>query len=163
MKSHEYKVTICWTGNNGSGTSSYADYSRNHNIVVSGKPSLPASSDTIFRGDGTRHNPEDMLVASLSSCHMLWYLHLCADAGVIVTSYSDEAVGVLSLRDNEPSSFSEVLLRPNVTVKEPEMIDRAMELHAEAHAKCFIANSCNFPVRHEATCSVKQLEEAELG
>ncbi|MGE3799478.1 MAG: OsmC family protein [Candidatus Kapaibacterium sp.] len=159
MRNHEYNVTINWTGNNGSGTSDYTSYSRDHEVLIPGKPPLPASSDVIFRGDGRRHNPEDMLVASLSSCHMLWYLHLCADAGVIVTSYSDEAVGVLSLRDNEPSSFSEVLLRPNVTVREPEMIDRALELHAEAHKKCFIANSCNFPVRHEATCTSIEIEE----
>ena len=161
MSDHQYNVTIRWTGNNGSGTSDYTSYSRNHDVVISGKPVLSASSDTIFRGEGSRHNPEDMLVASLSSCHMLWYLHLCADAGVIVTDYSDDATGTLQLSQEEPGRFTQVMLRPNVRVKEPEMIPLAQSLHDEAHGKCFIANSCNFPVLHQPICTSDEPEEKE--
>lgn len=154
MKNHHYKVTLNWTGNEGTGTSGYGSYSRKHEVKVEGKPVLAASADTPFRGDADRYNPEEMLVASLSSCHMLWYLHLCADAGVIVTHYADQASGILQLEQNGSGRFTEVTLRPVVTVKEAGMLDKAQSLHKAAHQMCFIANSCNFPVWHEVECEV---------
>ena len=155
MKTHEYKVEINWTGNNGSGTSEYKTYSRNHDILVTGKPVLQASSDTIFNGDGSRHNPEDLFVASIAQCHMLWYLHLCADHKVIVTAYKDNALGILDL-GHEPTKFTAVVLNPEVTVQDASMIEKAQNLHELAHEKCFIANSCNFPVTHQASCQSNQ-------
>ncbi len=150
---HNYSVTITWTGNRGQGTTGYRDYDRNHTLSIQNKPDILCSSDTAFRGDATRHNPEDMLVAALSSCHMLWYLHLCADAGVIVTNYVDNATGILQESPNG-GHFTNVTLHPVVTVKEVSMTEKANELHEVAHKKCFIANSVNFPVLHEPRCIV---------
>jgi organic hydroperoxide reductase OsmC/OhrA len=145
---HNFKLTIKWTGNKGTGTSRYDAYERSHSILAVGKPELLASSDPAFKGDGTKYNPEDMLIASLSSCHMLWYLHLCADAGVIVEDYTDNATGTLLVLPKGGGHFSEVTLNPVVTVTEKSMIDRANELHKQANEKCFIANSVNFKVHH---------------
>ena len=146
-KEHSYTTNIEWTGNKGSGTSTYLGYSRDHVLRVKDKPDLLCSSDTIFHGDKTRYNPEDFLVASLSTCHMLWYLHLCADAGIVVISYSDEAKGTLNL-DPVRSRFTSVILHPVVTITDPSKKDLALSLHDDAHHKCFISNSCNFPITH---------------
>ena len=149
MKTHHYQSTVTWTGNKGSGTSDYLSYSRDHIIAIENKPDLHGSSDTAFRGDGTKHNPEDMLLASLSVCHMLWYLHLCADAGIIVTAYTDNPSGVLQERESGGGKFTEVNLQPIVTIANADMIELALSLHEKAHDNCFIANSVNFPVKHE--------------
>ncbi|RDS84830.1 OsmC family peroxiredoxin [Dyella monticola] len=147
-KQHHYPVEVVWTGNHGSGTKTYQGYGREHEIRVAGKPAIAGSSDAAFRGDGSKHNPEDMLVAALSSCHMLWYLHLAAVAGVVVTGYVDEAVGVLSERGND-GRFIEAVLRPCVTIGKQSDPDLAKRVHEDAHHACFIANSVNFPVRCE--------------
>lgn len=152
-RQHHYSLSVKWTGNRGSGTSGYRDYDRSHTISVEGKPDIAGSSDTAFRGDRTRHNPEDMLVASLSTCHMLWFLHLCADAGIVVTDYTDNAIGVLAEAQGGGGHFVEVTLQPSVTVTESAMIEKANALHSAAHEKCFIANSVNFPVKHVPNCS----------
>lgn len=154
-KLHQYNLKIEWTGNHGTGTSQYRAYSRNHIISASGKTEIPASSDPSFRGEKSRYNPEELLVASLSSCHMLWYLHLCSEAGVVVTGYTDHATGTMAETTNGGGHFKEVLLAPAVTVAESSMIAKANELHHKANELCFIANSVNFPVKHEPTCSVK--------
>ena len=145
---HHYRVDVEWTGNRGSGTQSYRGYERSHEIRVAGKPALVGSSDPAFRGDAGRHNPEDLLVAALSSCHMLAYLHLAAVAGVVVTAYSDAAEGSMEA-DAHGGHFVDVLLRPRVTVSAASDAARAEALHADAHHACFIANSVNFPVRCE--------------
>lgn len=147
-KQHHYKTLVNWTGNRGEGTSGYRTYDRNHTIEAGNKTIINASSDPAFLGDPSRYNPEELLLASLSSCHMLWYLHLCADNGVIVTAYSDNATGIMEENDNG-GKFTEATLHPVVTVREASMIDKAKHLHEEANKKCFIANSCNFPVKHE--------------
>lgn len=148
-KAHHYKTAITWTGNKGSGTSRYDAYERSHTLSIAGKPDLLCSSDTPFRGDGARHNPEDMLLASLSSCHMLWYLHLCSDAGIIVTHYTDHAEGIMEETPGGVGRFTEVTLHPVVTIQDASMMEKANALHDQAHEKCFIANSCNFPVKHQ--------------
>ena len=153
-KQHEYKTSITWTGNKGSGTNDYRQYERSHTIRIDHKVDILASSDAPFRGDVSKHNPEDMLVASLSSCHMLWYLHLCADAGVIVTDYVDNALGTMVEVPGGGGHFTEVMLNPVVTVTDKAMIDKANALHDKAHEKCFIASSMNFPVRHTPVCKV---------
>jgi organic hydroperoxide reductase OsmC/OhrA len=151
-KEHHYKTTVTWTGNNGTGTSGYADYGRDHVLHVAGKTDIACSADTPFRGDASKHNPEDMLLYALSSCHMLWYFHLCADAGVIVTNYTDQATGTMVQTPENGGHFAEVVLHPVVTVSDPSMAEIALELHDAAHRHCFIANSVNFPVRHEPVC-----------
>lgn len=113
---------------------------------------LTGSSDPIFQGNPEYYTPEEMFLASLSSCHMLWYLHLCADAGIIVTAYRDHANGELTIEKDGNGKFSNVTLRPHVTVSDPEHEGKAMQLHTEANRYCFIANSCNFPINHEAEC-----------
>lgn len=149
MRQHRYKVSVTWTGNRGTGTSGYRDYGREHAVSASGRPVIAASSDPVFRGDPACWNPELELTAAVSQCHMLWYLHLCADAGVVVTDYCDDAQGILAETANGVGRFTEVVLRPRVTVAAADMIEAAMSLHSEASATCFIAGSVNFPVRHE--------------
>jgi organic hydroperoxide reductase OsmC/OhrA len=148
MKEHHFQTTVTWSGNKGSGTAGYASYDRSHTVSIKNKPDLLCSSDPAFLGDGTKYNPEDLLIASLSACHMLWYLHLCSDAGIIVTKYSDEAKGLMKENDNGGGHFISVVLYPTVVVTEHTMIEKAKSLHDAAHKKCFIANSCNFPVTH---------------
>jgi organic hydroperoxide reductase OsmC/OhrA len=150
-KQHRYAVQVQWTGNRGQGTSTYRAYDRTHDISAAGKPAIPASSDPAFRGDPARYNPEELLVASLSSCHMLWYLHLCADAKIVVTGYADEAEGRMVETADGGGCFTSVVLRPAVTIASGGDVARATELHARAHHFCFIANSVNFEVRCEPT------------
>jgi len=151
-KEHFYNLTIKWTGNTGQGTLNYRSFERSHVIEVENKPQLLGSSDPAFRGDRSKHNPEDLLVASLSSCHMLWYLHLCAEAGVIVTEYIDYAKGIMVETANGGGKFKEVTLNPSVIVENESMIEKANSLHKKANELCFIANSVNFPVKHNANC-----------
>ncbi|QKZ14968.1 OsmC family protein [Spirosoma sp. KUDC1026] len=151
-KEHQYTVTTNWTGNTGTGTRSYQSYERNYVVSVENKPAIPGSSDPSFRGDRTRYNPEELLVASLSTCHMLWYLHLCAEAGVVVTDCVDKATGIMIETPDGSGRFTEVTLHPTVTVADASMIAQANALHEPANRKCFIANSCNFPVHHQPVC-----------
>lgn len=149
-REHHYRITTTWTGNLGTGTSDYRAYSRNHEITIAGKiASLPGSSDAVFRGDPARYTPEELLVASLSACHMLWFLHLCAEAGIVVTEYEDSASGEMSEHADGSGEFIRVVLRPRVVITDSASIADAMALHARAHQRCFIARSVNFPVQHE--------------
>lgn len=147
---HHYSTSLKWTGNLGTGTSAYNAYSRNHEVSVAGKygPIL-GSSDPHFRGDKTRYNPEELLVAALSQCHLLSYLHLCAINNIVVTEYTDEAWGTMVTARDGSGKMTDVLLRPVVTVTAESDAALALELHHEAHRLCFIANSVAFPVRHE--------------
>lgn len=154
-KEHHYKATITWTGNMGIGTKSYKAYNRSHKISIENKVDILASSDPAFLGDNTRHNPEDLLLASLSGCHMLWYLHLCSVNGITVVDYKDDATGTMQETDANGGHFVEVILNPIVIITDPSQIGKANELHHQANKMCFIANSCNFPVRHIPICKVK--------
>ena len=152
---HTFTVSTEWTGNAGTGTSGYRDYRRDVTVRVEGKPDIAASADRAFRGDATRWNPEDMLIAALSECHLLSYLHAAVTRGVIVTAYTDTAVGTLELEGNG-GRFTEVVLRPIVTVADTAMVAEAEEAHHDAHEWCFIANSVNFPVRVEPTVQAQE-------
>ncbi len=152
---HRYSLTLQWTGNKGQGTSAYTAYERSHVVSVINKPDLLCSSDTGFRGDKTMYNPEELLVASLSSCHMLWYLHLCSEAGIVVTEYIDNAKGTMIVTDDGGGRFSEVTLYPEVTITNRSMEEKANELHKRANHLCFIANSCNFPIHHKPIFKIK--------
>ena len=147
---HSYSVNVQWTGNTGSGTASYAGYKRDHEIFATNKQPIPGSSDPNFRGDKSRYNPEELLVAALSACHMLWYLHLCSDAGIVVMDYFDEANGTMIETADGGGRFIEVTLRPKVRLSDGARRELAMQLHEKAHQLCFIANSVNFPVTCEA-------------
>jgi organic hydroperoxide reductase OsmC/OhrA len=149
-REHHYRITTTWTGNLGKGISDYHAYSRDHEITIAGKRApLPGSSDAGFRGDPARYTPEELLVASLSACHMLWFLHLCADAGIVVTEYKDAASGEMSENADGSGEFTRVILRPRAVIADPARIADSMALHARAHELCFIARSVNFPVEHE--------------
>ena len=149
-RTHRYDVSVRWTGNRGSGTSGYRAYERSHVVTAGDKPELLGSSDPMFLGDAGRWNPEELLVVSLSQCHMLWYLHLAAVAGVVVNVFVVEAAVTMRLDvQGGGGQFTEVVLRPAVTVAEPSMVERAEAVHHEVGAKCFIARSVNFPVRHQ--------------
>lgn len=145
-RQHVYKARLEWTGNKGNGTSGYKEYDRSYIIKAEGKPYLHGSSDPVFRGDKSMYNPEDLLLASLSACHMLWFLHFCSDEGIIVTNYTDHPSGTLTEAENGSGKFIEVILSPEVTVKEERMIHMINALHEKAHQYCFISNSVNFPV-----------------
>ena len=150
---HVYVLKISWTGNLGEGTKDYKGYSRNYTIAAENKTEILASSDIIFRGDFDRYNPEELFLASVSSCHMLWYLHLCADAGIVVETYTDNPKGILSFK-HIPAKFTTIILYPRISIHQENHIELANHLHQEAHEKCFIANSCNFPILVEPIIKV---------
>src|SRR5215831_19153261 len=139
-REHRYVVTVSWTGNLGSGTSGYRDYAPDCEMAAEGKPAIPGSADPAFRGDRSRWNPEELLVASLSACHQLSYLYLAAEAGIVVTAYADHAEGVMELGQDGVGRFKSVVLHPIVTVTAGSDIERARTLHKLAHESCFIAN-----------------------
>ena len=152
---HQYRVGVEWTGNRGSGTDGYRNYGRDHVIRIEGKPDISGSSDPAFRGDAARHNPEEMLVAALSTCHMLAYLHMATVAGVVVTGYVDAAEGTMATEGNG-GHFTEVVLRPVVTITAESDPGKAEAAHDDAHHTCFIAASVNFPVRCEPRIAVEK-------
>jgi organic hydroperoxide reductase OsmC/OhrA len=145
-KKHEYRVHVAWTGNQGTGTANYRGYSRAHEIAAPDKPVIVGSSDANFRGDATRWNPEELLLASASACHKLWYLGLCAQAGIVVISYEDNAEGFMVEEANGAGQFTSIILKPKVTLAPGANAEAAENLHQKAHEMCFIARSLNFPV-----------------
>jgi len=151
---HTYQLTTTWTGSRGSGTTGYRDYERSVTVEVDGKPALLGSADKPFRGDPARWNPEDLMLAALSQCHLLSYLHACVTRGVVVTNYSDRASAVMVLDGRGGGAFREAVLRPRVVVAEASMTEAADEAHEQAHEWCFIANSVNFPIRIEPVTEV---------
>jgi len=153
-KEHQYSTTIRWTGNKGTGTSEYRAYSREHILQIQGKPMMPCSSDPVFNGDPTRYNPEELLVAALSACHMLWYLHLCSVRGIVVVDYTDTAAGIMEEAADGSGRGASVVLKPHIKISAGD-VKLAEELHVVANKMCFIANSVNFPVRHEATIEIR--------
>jgi len=146
---HRYALSVTWTGNTGEGTSTYRGYRRSHTVSADGPPDLPGSADRTFHGDRDRWNPEQLLLASLAQCHLLSYLHVCVDLGVVVTRYVDRATGSMSTEPDGSGRFTEVVLHPTVTVADDTMVEAATAAHRRAHQLCFIANSVNFAVRHE--------------
>lgn len=156
MKTHEFTANIDWTGNRGQGTVAYRAYDRTWNLAVPGKPVIACSNDPNLGGDPGKYNPEDLLIASLSSCHMLWYLHLCAVNGVVVTGYRDAAWGSMVMHKDGSGEFVRVVLRPSIVIAPGSDPGRAEALHSEAHKFCFIARSVNFPVDCEPQIRVEE-------
>ncbi len=146
MSEHRYTICVRWTGNTGEGTKAYRSYERSHVITSEGKPPLFGSSDPVFRGDHTKYNPEELLVAALSACHMLWYLHLCAENNIVVTEYEDLPQARMEVDASGSGRFVEAILHPVVVITDTAQIHTATHLHEIAHQKCFIANSVNFPI-----------------
>ncbi len=150
MKSHKYEIKVEWTGNEGNGTLNYTSYNRNHEITSVGKyDAIHGSSDPSFLGDKSKYNPEDLFLSSITACHMLWYLHLCSVHKIIVTAYEDNATGTMAEDNNGSGRFTEVTLNPTVRISDKKRIQEAKELHEEANKMCFIANSCNFEIKHK--------------
>lgn len=149
QKQHHFSAIVTWTGNKGTGTSTYTAYDRDHVIAIEGKPDLLGSSDAAFRGNPSRHNPEDSFVGAIAACHMLWYLHLCAVNDVVVVSYTDKASGIMNENVDGSGQFKEVILFPEVKVANSSMLEKANALHTDAHSMCFLARSVNFPVSHQ--------------
>ena len=156
-KNHQYKLTTVWTGNSGTGTSAYRAYERSLTVSAENKADILCTSDTAFNSDKTKHNPEELLLASISSCHLLWYLHLCSEAGVIVTEYKDHAVGTMIETADGGGHFTEVTLHPSIMVSDESMIIEAIALHKDANKLCYIANSCNFPILHKPTIQAENI------
>ncbi|MEH6306047.1 OsmC family protein [Olivibacter sp. CPCC 100613] len=152
-KTHQYQLHTEWTGNLGKGTANYHAYDRSYKITINQKITIEGSSDPAFRGDRTKHNPEELLLASLSSCHMLWYLHLCAEAKITVLAYTDTATATMIETVTGGGAFNEAHLHPTVVIAEEGKLEKAIALHQKANALCFIANSVNFKVFHHPTCS----------
>lgn len=151
MKEHAYAVIVNWTGNTGEGTSSYTSYQRDFTVEGLGKPQILGCADPAFRGNSNRWNPEDMLLASISACHKLWYLHLCAVNNVNVLEYVDYPVARMVEGDaQQKGHFKDAELRPQIVISSQSDIDLAMRLHDDAHHECFIANSVNFPIKCRA-------------
>jgi len=157
-KKHEYKASILWPVAQGGSTKDYKSYSRNHIVSIEGKPTILASSDVAFRGDMERHNPEDLFLSSIASCHMLWYLHFCATSGIEVLNYTDTAYGVMEEEKNGSGKFTTVILNPIVTVSDISIKEKAIKLHHKANEYCFIANSCNFIIEHKPIIKIKEIE-----
>ena len=154
LDEHHYSLTVRWTGNLGSGTSSYREYSRDHDVEIPGLPVLKGSADPTFHGDRSRYNPEQLLLTALAQCHMLSFLHVAVRHGVVVLSYEDHAAGMMRLNRDGSGQFESVTLRPQVMVAEPVPADLAAEMHRQANAVCFIARSVNFPVMHAPVTTV---------
>jgi organic hydroperoxide reductase OsmC/OhrA len=149
-RKHQYRITSRWTGNLGSGTSAYTAYSRAHECSGNGKlATIPGSSDPAFRGDPARYNPEELLVGALSSCHMLWVLHLCSDAGIVVTEYADDAWGEMVEHPDGSGEMTRVILRPHMRIGDSARAPEIAAIHDRAHAVCCLARSVRFPVEHQ--------------
>jgi organic hydroperoxide reductase OsmC/OhrA len=156
VKEHRYITETTWVGNHGTGTATYQAYSRDHEISAPGKLApIPGSSDPHFRGNRSRYNPEELLVASLSTCHMLWMLHLCSTAGIVVTDYTDKAEGVMQENPDGSGKFISVTLHPRITITDPSKAEETRALNGRVHDFCFIARSVNFPVKHEPEVIVR--------
>jgi len=149
MKNHPYESRVVWTGNRGQGTASYRSYDRSWSICVPGKPEIPCSNDPLLGGDPTLMNPEDLLLSALSACHMLWYLHLAAVAGITVTGYEDQPEGIGETDAGGAGRFVSARLRPKITVMPGTDLECAEAIHHEIHRYCFIARSVAFPVTVE--------------
>lgn len=159
MKQHKYKSKIAWAGNGSDGTVDYSSYTRNHVITIQGKShEILGSSDPAFSGDQSRFNPEDLLLSSISACHMLWYLHLCTINEIKVVEYIDEATGVMEMTKDGSGKFVSVTLHPKIIILNDDLIDKSYELHEQANKMCFIANSCNFEILHQPTITIKSDE-----
>ncbi|MRG59482.1 OsmC family peroxiredoxin [Agromyces sp. CFH 90414] len=154
-REHHYAIDLTWTGDDGEGTRTYRGYRRDHVLSAPGLPEIPGSSDPSFRGDPARWNPEQLLVASIAQCHLLWYLHLASTAGVVVTAYEDSPTGTMVEGADGSGSFREVTLRPRVTITADSDPEAAAAAHERVGAFCFIARSVNFPVRHEPVIVVE--------
>lgn len=154
-KTHSYAVDVEWVGNLGRGTASFTGYKRDHVISAAGKVDISGSSDPAFMGDPTRWNPEESLVSSVATCHKLWYLHLCYDAGIVVTAYTDHATGQMTENSDGSGQFDWVHLAPTVTVAAGGDAELAKKLHSRVGRLCFIARSVKFPIKHSATIIVE--------
>ncbi|HXH06197.1 MAG TPA: OsmC family protein [Vicinamibacterales bacterium] len=142
MPTHRFEGTLTWRA----GAAPPA--TGNHRVVFAGRPALEVSAAPQYRGDGTKLNPEELLVASLASCQLLTYLTLAARAGVEVRAYDDRPVGTLAMAEKK-MRITEILLRPRITIGPASDADAARTLVERAHESCFIGASLACAVRLE--------------
>jgi organic hydroperoxide reductase OsmC/OhrA len=154
---HLFKAAINWTSNKNQEQSGRKFYSKSHQITIEGKPILNISAAKAFKGDPELYNPEDLLLSSLVSCHMMSYLYVCSQNGIEVLNYSDNAEATLEVNPDGSGRFTEVILNPKVTITDSDKIQLALELHQKANQLCFIANSCSFPIFHNASCEISSI------
>ena len=150
-KLHDYAALISWTGDRGQGTRTYRGYDRTWRIATAGKLPIDCSNDPLLGGDPSKPNPEDLVLASLSACHMLWYLHFASEAGIVVRGYQDAPIGVGETGPRGEGRFVRATLRPTITVEPGADLAKADSLHHKVHDYCFIARSVNFPIEYQAT------------
>jgi organic hydroperoxide reductase OsmC/OhrA len=153
---HAYTARLIWDGNTGQGTARYTDYERNYRVVIAGKPDIAGSADAAFRGNADRHNPEDLFLAAIAACHMLFFLSLCARRGVRVLAYEDEAHGTMAVDADGGGRFTGIVLHPVVVLEDAGQTKLATQLHELAHQRCFIANSCRVPIRPIVTVRARE-------
>lgn len=151
---HLFKAKLNWFSTKNQEVSTSKIYSKSHTVTIEGKPILNISAAKAFKGDPALYNPEDMLLSSVVSCHMMSYLYVCAQNGIEVVSYTDSAEATLEVLENGSGRFIEVRLFPKVIIRQKEQVTEALSLHKTANQLCFIANSCNFPIVHEASCEI---------
>lgn len=156
---HNYKITTEWTGNKGDGNKNVRTYDRSHTVSIQGKPQLFLTTDNAAVGDKSKLNPEDLLVSAISSCHMLSYLYVCAMEGIVITSYTDQATGIMIENASGGGRFNVVTLNPVFYVADESMVEKAIELHHKAHEICYIANSVDFEVKCNPTCKLESTIE----
>lgn len=149
--SHNFTTNVVWTGNRGEGTTHYRAYDRTWDIAVPGKAPVHCSNDPMLGGDPTKMNPEDLLLSALASCHMLWYLHLASDKGIVVLEYTDAPIGYGESDPSGAGRFLSAELRPQITVKKGTDLVLAESIHHKIKDVCFIARSVAFPVEHTVT------------
>lgn len=154
-KNHIYNTTVIWTGNKGAGTSAYKAYERTWDMAAEGKPIVHCSNDPLLGGDTSKYNPEDLLLSALSSCHMLWYLHLCSVAKITVLSYEDTPHAIGEVEPSGKGKFLSATLKPKIIITANSDQQKAMDIHSKIHEYCFIARSINFPVTYEPEISIK--------
>ena len=150
---HLFKAEAKWTSKQEDSTKRF--YIKSHTILIDGKLVLHVSAAKAFKGDPELYNPEDLLLSSLVSCHMMSYLYVCSQNGIEVLEYSDNAEATLETYADGSGRFVTVTLNPKATIANPDKIQMALDLHQKANQLCFIANSCNFPILHNANCEVK--------
>ncbi len=149
-KTHQYGANVSWTGDRGEGTRRYKGYDRTWRIATPGKLPIECSNDPLLGGDPSKPNPEDLLLASLSACHMLWFLHLASEAGIVVRGYEDAPIGVGDTGPRGAGRFLSAILRPTITVERGADLVKADALHHAVHDYCFISRSVNFPIEYAA-------------
>lgn len=146
---HTFEAHLSWTKPDEASSNRKRIYGKTHLMQINGKQDLTISAAKAFKGDPALHNPEDQLLSSIMSCHMMSFLYVCSQHNMEVFSYKDKATAILETYEDGSGKIVSVSLFPQVIIADHNQIELANALHVKANKLCFIANSCNFPVQHE--------------